>query len=540
VTASLLTSGTIVRPRLSFVPSPASPPAADLAPTSAADPERGARSPWLLAALLLLAFAAGASMPLADPDLGLHLRLGEWIATRGLPRVEPFAWTRAGAPFYAYSWLAEVAYFRVLSAAGPWGLHALHGLVVAAAAAAADRFTREARVAPFAAHLLVVAHVAASLAIVTGLRPQGVLFVAMPLCWAAAARLARPDGRPSPWPYATLWAATALAANTHLLAPMCAGALALLVPGRAVRWRTTAAAAAVVGVGLLSTPYALDWAAVLRLNFAPNLLFKFPSPIIEHLPGFRWVTDSPGLTTVVALGLTALPWALPGERFRPPVRAALAALWIAGAALFAIAAKGLLVWWLVALPLAAATFDRLPTPSGDLVGRALRALPGALLLVLVLRGMRDTALTRAFEGDAVTRSLAIRASLGAMAVADSLDRIAPRRTGRVLTDFNYGNALTWRLPTYSMSIDGRTIFPDSAAAYDAWTYTETAPDSVPWVAGSADVAVLPYGSASDRRLARTSGWRRLAVARVRLRGQPFDSASLWARDAWLGRDDRAK
>ena len=33
----------------------------------------------------------------------------------------------------------------------------------------------------------------------------------------------------------------------------------------------------------------------------------------------------------------------------------------------------------------------------------------------------------------------------------------------MFTEFNWGSELTWRLPGYSMSIDGRTIFPDSVA-----------------------------------------------------------------------------
>ena len=45
-----------------------------------------------------------------DSDAGWHLRNGETIlATGRLPRTDPYSFTRAGAPWYAWEWLADVA-----------------------------------------------------------------------------------------------------------------------------------------------------------------------------------------------------------------------------------------------------------------------------------------------------------------------------------------------------------------------------------------------------------------------------------------------
>src|SRR5260370_28847098 len=45
-----------------------------------------------------------------DSDAGWHLRNGETIlATGKLPRTDPYSFTRAGAPWYAWEWLADVA-----------------------------------------------------------------------------------------------------------------------------------------------------------------------------------------------------------------------------------------------------------------------------------------------------------------------------------------------------------------------------------------------------------------------------------------------
>src|SRR5690242_6229118 len=91
---------------------------------------------WQLALIGVLLFAAGFSLPFADPDLSIHLATGQWIATHhALPFTEPFAWTRAGAPFQAYSWAIELLYYWLMSHVGPLGLSALQGVVYVVLAA---------------------------------------------------------------------------------------------------------------------------------------------------------------------------------------------------------------------------------------------------------------------------------------------------------------------------------------------------------------------------------------------------------------------
>ena len=87
----------------------------------------------LLVLFVVCLFIGGFTIPLSDADLPMHLALGEWIVRhRAVPFVEPFAWTRAGAPYYAYSWLAQLVFFAVLRAFGPVGLHVLAGLIAGA------------------------------------------------------------------------------------------------------------------------------------------------------------------------------------------------------------------------------------------------------------------------------------------------------------------------------------------------------------------------------------------------------------------------
>src|SRR5919107_301212 len=87
---------------------------------------------WLPAALLVI-LAAGAMAPLADPALPMHLAVGRWIVEhRAVPTTEPFAWTRPGAPYYAYSWLMQTAMYLLMHAVGPLALRLLHGALLAA------------------------------------------------------------------------------------------------------------------------------------------------------------------------------------------------------------------------------------------------------------------------------------------------------------------------------------------------------------------------------------------------------------------------
>lgn len=73
---------------------------------------------WLQLAML---FAALVAVPLAhgiDNDFWWHLRTGEFILHHGIPKHDPYSWTRAGQPWVAHEWLAEVFIYVAQSAIG--------------------------------------------------------------------------------------------------------------------------------------------------------------------------------------------------------------------------------------------------------------------------------------------------------------------------------------------------------------------------------------------------------------------------------------
>ena len=68
----------------------------------------------LCAAPALVCFNGAAGACVADPDLGWHLRTGEWIVQHhALPHVDVFSRFGAGRPWQAYSWLFELLLLKL-------------------------------------------------------------------------------------------------------------------------------------------------------------------------------------------------------------------------------------------------------------------------------------------------------------------------------------------------------------------------------------------------------------------------------------------
>jgi hypothetical protein len=74
-----------------------------------------------------------ANRPLADADIGWHIRTGEQIlATHSLPRTDPFSSTMQGQPWFAWEWLYDILLGILHRACGLNGVVWLCALLVAA------------------------------------------------------------------------------------------------------------------------------------------------------------------------------------------------------------------------------------------------------------------------------------------------------------------------------------------------------------------------------------------------------------------------
>lgn len=490
--------------------------------------EYGGRWPIELGALALLLTIASIVAPLGDPDMPLHLALGEWIVRfGGVPRTEPFAWTRNGDPFFAYSWLPELAFYSAYRAGGVTGLRILQGMTVLSTLVAMLMLARLARWSVWTGVLLAGVQALLAMVLVPYLRPQAVLLIVVPLAWACALRMLSTT-RPAPWAAAT-FALSAVAANSHLLFVLTGAPWLLL----ALRWPGARRAAWLVGAtvaGWLVTPYALDWPSVVALNFNDNALFDYPTPIAELTPGVQAAVSGSGALLAIAVLLAALPWL--AARLTNRERFVWGVAWLAGLLAFALAARAILIWWLLLLPLVALLIEplaRVPRNRTTIVGQ--RIALGALVLLLASARARVAGAEWA-QDTTSERWLPTRAARWVDPLSTWLEcRVDTSSGGRVLTSFSFGTYLTWRAPAFSYSIDGRNIFPDSVARAESYVLASSGPLVLgPW--RSADLAIVPFRYTVSAMLDSAAGWTRAAM--VVDPASASDSAGLWVRSSWWG------
>jgi hypothetical protein len=121
--------------------------ALDSAPIAATDETRpwfrGAIAAWCIPDLALVAawvtlfyclfLFQGTQTLFRDSDAGWHIRSGEAILETGtLPHSDPYSFTMAGRPWFAWEWGADVVTGAVHRAAGLTGVALLYGVVIAA------------------------------------------------------------------------------------------------------------------------------------------------------------------------------------------------------------------------------------------------------------------------------------------------------------------------------------------------------------------------------------------------------------------------
>ena len=89
--------------------------------------------------LLLAAFAhpQGRRALLSDGDTGWHIRAGELILSTGrVPVADPFSFSRAQQPWFAWEWLADVIFAEAWRWRGLAAVASLAGMTLALAATA--------------------------------------------------------------------------------------------------------------------------------------------------------------------------------------------------------------------------------------------------------------------------------------------------------------------------------------------------------------------------------------------------------------------
>ena len=102
-------------------------------------------SDCLFLAILLWVFASGSgwSVLLADGDTGWHIRTGEYILDTGsVPTHDLFSFSKAGQPWFAWEWLADVTFALLHRACGLKGVVAFTGVALSLAVTLLYRYIR--------------------------------------------------------------------------------------------------------------------------------------------------------------------------------------------------------------------------------------------------------------------------------------------------------------------------------------------------------------------------------------------------------------
>jgi hypothetical protein len=266
-------------------------------------------------------------------------------------------------------------------------------------------------------------------------------------------------------------------------------------------------------------------------------LYTSPSPVDEYTPGFTSLFRGGGTGLLLVPFLVALPW-IAAARMSGRERALYGLLWAGGLLTFAVAIRGLLPWWLATMPLTALALGMLAPPVSRIVITTQRAVVAAIFGATALLGGGFIGDPWQQAGTVQSRRLPSSAASGIEPIAQWLDcHLAPGASGRLLTTFNFGSYARWRLPRLSESIDGRTIFPDSAAAAEGYFLPVRRNVSLPpW--RSADVAIVPLGYPVAGVLDTAQAWRRVAI--VADRNGPASIIGLWVNRAWWSRVSSAE
>ena len=456
-------------------------------------------------ALLLSAFAHPLALQslLSDGDTGWHIRTGELVlATGHAPVADPFSFTRAHQPWFAWEWLADVVFAQTWRWRGLAGVAALAGAILALAATALLARLLRRGSGLWIGLLATMAAVSAS-SIHYLARPHAfsILFYTLAL-WLLSEDRARP-GR-LVWLLVPL---TALWVNLHagFLAWLATLGLLLVLCAAKRDWRGVRRYGALAGLcagASLLNPY--GWQ--LHLHIARYLSSPW---IMDHVQEFQSPhIRSEGMIVFALLLLTAVSLVTQADRFEALLVLVWGFLALRSARhipFFAIAAAP------VVASAAAAYWARLAARAGtraplrifwDLArefGRRPRAsvwLPLSAAVVIMAApavGFPDAV----FPVRAVERNLAQLAPPSAMP--------------RVLTSDQWADYLIFRLyPRERVFFDGRSDFFGPAIGSD---YRKLLACESPWRQlldrYHFELALLPRDWALSTALDTEPGWRKV-------------------------------
>ncbi|MBL8956564.1 MAG: hypothetical protein JNK82_37665 [Myxococcaceae bacterium] len=430
-------------------------------------------------------------VPVAETDIGWHLALGRLIVHQGLPHTNSLAWTQPDHPFYATSWLFDVAAWAATSQWGLAGLQALTFMLLAGTligvTVACAAVSSQALWVPAAVASLVVPRVTP--------RPHMASWLLLAVCLALCLWAFKGRG----WLRALCVPLIALGSNLHagaMFSTVVLGVFCLEALWRERRWARELAIGAAGGLALMVNPggpYNVWYMATHLKLYDAIPIQELQSPKLGELPAF-W-----------ALILPAVALAIVARKQTPALMAAVALFAVAGA----FAARLAFKFYVVAGPAFAAGAEALKP-------RQARALAAAVLVLgASANASRYARLELAPRWD--EHELPVRA------VAFIREHALG---GRFYNSFGDGGYLTWELPDRPVFQDARAL-AYSHDFYGRQLAAEGSPERFEALMGSLQVdwaltsatpgALTGAGLLTDQRWALVY-WDDLSEIRVRRDG----------------------
>jgi hypothetical protein len=392
-------------------------------------------------------------IPVCDPDLWWHLRVGEWVVQhRAVPGTDPFSAYGQGKAWVAYSWLYEVLLYGLYSAFGLAGVVVYRTALSLAIVAAVHRLVLRNRPSSLLAAALTGVCVL-PVAMLFSERPW--LFTILFGTFTVRAILDLREGRRAPLPW-LLPVVFAVWANVHIqfVYGLLLLALACVAPvidrrlhggdeGTAAEfgsagWRNTVMLTLACLLATLLNPYGVRLYHVIIEYATQPGPFQFVNEL--KAPEFREPCDW------VMLGLTAAAAFALGRR--PRLRS-FDVLLMAGSAVLSFRSRRDL--WVVVVA-AAGILSAGPFARGSIswvngwTSRRVAAL--VAVLVCLAAGL---AVVRDLSPAGLERTVAkVFPGAAARYVAEH------NCTGPLYNDFDWGGYLIHALPSLPVAIDGRT------------------------------------------------------------------------------------
>ncbi len=212
----------------------------------------------VLAALMAWLFVLrprGWNVLLADVDPGWHIRTGDWIlANRRIPTQDLFSFTKAGEPWFAWEWLADVIFALLHQAGGLPLLAFFSGVVLLGSAVLLLRYAVWRGAAPIFAFPIFLLSVGASTVHYLARPHIFSLLALLIVLWLLDGQRRHPSAR--------LWwlvPLTALWTNLHAAWPVVFVLLAIQIAFRCAardpEWRREALVAAACALASLANPF---------------------------------------------------------------------------------------------------------------------------------------------------------------------------------------------------------------------------------------------------------------------------------------------